>query len=73
MQMTAKSSVDSVRREMISKMMFSLPSLPEQIAIAAILSDMEAEITALEEKLAKSRQIKQDMMQELLTGRIRLT
>jgi type I restriction enzyme S subunit len=49
-----------------------LPSLPEQTAIAAILSDMDAEIAALEAKLAKARQIKQGMMQELLTGKTRL-
>ena len=45
---------------------------PEQTAIAVILSDMDAELTALEAKLTKARQIKQGMMQELLTGRIRL-
>jgi type I restriction enzyme S subunit len=44
----------------------------EQEAIAAILSDMDAEIAALEAKLIKARQLKQGMMQELLTGRIRL-
>ncbi|MDF1579020.1 MAG: restriction endonuclease subunit S, partial [Desulfobulbales bacterium] len=44
----------------------------EQTAIAAILSDMDAEIAALGKKLAKARRIKQGMMQELLTGRIRL-
>jgi type I restriction enzyme S subunit len=49
-----------------------LPSLTEQTAIAAILSDMDAEIGALEANLAKARQVKQGMMQELLTGRIRL-
>ena len=48
------------------------PTLPEQTAIAAILSDMDTEIAALETKLTKARQIKQGMMQELLTGRIRL-
>jgi type I restriction enzyme S subunit len=48
------------------------PTKAEQTAIAAILSDMDAEITALEAKLAKARHIKQGMMQELLTGRIRL-
>ena len=47
-------------------------SLPEQSLIAAILSDMDTEITALEEKLTKARQIKQGMMTNLLTGRIRL-
>jgi len=49
-----------------------LPKIEEQISSAAILSDMDLEIAALEEKLAKTRQIKQGMMQELLTGRIRL-
>ena len=44
----------------------------EQTAIAAILSDMDSELAALETKLAKDRQLKQGMMQELLTGRIRL-
>jgi type I restriction enzyme S subunit len=51
---------------------FLLPTLPEQTAIADILSDMDAEIAALEAKLVKARQVKQGMMQELLTGRIRL-
>ena len=48
------------------------PTIQEQAAIATILSDMDAEIAALEAKLSKARQIKQGMMQELLTGRIRL-
>jgi len=49
-----------------------LPAMEEQFAIASILSDMDAEIAALEAKLAKARCLKQGMMQELLTGRIRL-
>jgi len=48
------------------------PTKAEQEAIAAILADMDAEISALKAKLAKARQLKQGMMQELLTGRIRL-
>jgi type I restriction enzyme S subunit len=48
------------------------PTTDEQIAIAEILSEMDTEIAALEAKLAKARHIKQGMMQELLTGRIRL-
>ncbi|AGN86960.1 restriction endonuclease subunit S [Enterobacter sp. R4-368] len=48
------------------------PTNEEQTAIANILSDMDAELTALEQKLAKVRDIKQGMMQQLLTGRIRL-
>ena len=50
----------------------SIPTLPEQTAIATVIFDMDAEIEALEGKLAKARAIKQGMMQELLTGRIRL-
>lgn len=48
------------------------PPKAEQVAIAAALSHMDAEIVALEEKLAKAHMIKQGMVQELLTGRIRL-
>jgi type I restriction enzyme S subunit len=50
----------------------SLPSLDEQTAIAAVLSDMDAELSALEARRAKTRALKQAMMQELLTGRTRL-
>ena len=49
-----------------------VPPKQEQTAITTILSDMDAELTALERKLAKVRDIKQGMMQQLLTGRIRL-
>lgn len=47
-------------------------SQEEQTAIATILSDMDDEIQALEQRLGKTRQIKQGMMQELLTGKTRL-
>ncbi len=49
-----------------------LPSRPEQIAIAEVLMDMDAELVALEERREKTRNLKQAMMQELLTGRTRL-
>jgi type I restriction enzyme S subunit len=49
-----------------------VPSLPEQKVIAQILSDMDAEIAALEQKRDKYKAIKQGMMQELLTGKTRL-
>ena len=52
--------------------MVPLPPLPEQTAIATVLSDMDAEISALETRRAKTLSLKQGMMQELLTGRIRL-
>jgi len=48
------------------------PSLPEQTAIATVLSDMDAEITALEQRRNKTKELKQAMMQELLTGKTRL-
>jgi type I restriction enzyme S subunit len=48
------------------------PSLVEQRAIANVLSDMDDEIAALDRRLAKTRAIKQGMMQQLLTGSIRL-
>lgn len=48
------------------------PTVPEQIAIAAVLSDMDAELSALEARRDKTCALKQGMMQELLTGRTRL-
>ena len=48
------------------------PTLAEQKAIAKVLGDMDEEIAALEAELAKTRQLKQGMMQELLTGKVRL-
>lgn len=49
------------------------PDYDEQHAIAAVLSDMDAEIAALEKRRDKTRAIKQGMMQQLLTGRVRLS
>jgi len=48
------------------------PKEKEQTAIAAVLADMDAEIAALEARRDKTRALKQGMMQQLLTGRIRL-
>lgn len=56
----------------LRKIPFLLQSMEEQAAIATILADMDEEIQALEHRLTKTRQIKQGMMQELLTGRTRL-
>ncbi|MFM5546014.1 restriction endonuclease subunit S [Aeromonas veronii] len=55
-----------------ASMLIPTPSINEQTAIATILTDMDSELTALEQKLAKARDVKQGMMQQLLTGRIRL-
>ena len=49
-----------------------LPPLPEQTAIASVLSEMDAELAGLEQRREKTRALKQGMMQELLTGRTRL-
>jgi type I restriction enzyme, S subunit len=51
---------------------FSMPPLPEQTAIASVLSEMDAELAGLEHRREKTRALKQAMMQELLTGKTRL-
>jgi type I restriction enzyme, S subunit len=56
----------------VRKLLLGLPPLPEQRAIAAVLSDMDAEIDALVRRRDKTKALKQGMMQELLTGRTRL-
>ena len=61
-----------ITMDTLTDMPIVLPSKAEQTAIATILSDMDAEIQALEQRLGKTRQIKQGMMQELLTGKTRL-
>jgi type I restriction enzyme S subunit len=50
----------------------AIPSHEEQNSIATILSDMDSELMQLESKLGKAKSIKQGMMQNLLTGKIRL-
>ncbi len=49
-----------------------LPSIAEQTAIAEVLTDMDAELAALELRREKTRALKQAMMQELLIGKVRL-
>ncbi len=56
----------------MKKFKLSLPSLAEQTAIAEVLTDMDSELAALEQLREKTRGLKQAMMQELLTGKIRL-
>ena len=72
MSMTAKSSVDSVRLEMIAGMKIPMPPLAEQRAIAEALSDVDGLLAALEALIAKKRAVKQAAMQQLLTGESRL-
>jgi type I restriction enzyme S subunit len=73
MRNTVKATVDSLRLPTFQIFEMRLPpSKAEQDAIATVLSDMDAELTALLVRRNKTAQIKQGMMQELLTGRIRL-
>ncbi len=58
--------------EIVKSIELSIPSLSEQTAIAAVLSDMDAEIAAIEQRRHKTRNLKQAIMQELLTGKTRL-
>jgi type I restriction enzyme S subunit len=69
---SVKATVDSLRLPTFLEFEFVAPTLEEQTAIATILSDMDAEIAALKARRDKTRALKQGMMQELLTGRIRL-
>jgi type I restriction enzyme, S subunit len=66
------SSYPAINSGDVRALQVPMPSYEEQTAIAAIVADMDTEIAALEAKLAKMRGVKQGMMQELLTGRIRL-
>lgn len=66
------STFDSINSNELKEIKLLLPLNEEQITIATILSDMDSEIQALEKRLVKTRQIKQGMMQELLTGKTRL-
>ena len=59
-------------RKSVEEQEIVFPSTKEQTAIAAILSDMDAELAALEQQRDKTLALKQGMMQALLTGRIRL-
>ena len=73
MDLRVGSGLPNIQKKAILEFEIFFPKcLSEQTRIATILSDMDLEIEALEEKLHKARQIKQGMMQELLTGRVRL-
>lgn len=61
-----------ISRGSLGKLRFKIPALDEQKSRASILADMDADILSVEKKLQKARLLKQGMMQELLTGRIRL-
>jgi type I restriction enzyme S subunit len=62
----------NLNKGMVQAFQFRLPPIAEQTAIATILSDMDADLVALEQQRDKTRALKQGMMQALLTGKIRL-
>ena len=64
--------VSGISKTNIAKLTMPVPFAPEQTAIAAVLSDMDAELSVLEARRDKTRALKQGMMQELLTGKTRL-
>lgn len=66
------STVKGVSLPELKRFSVDVPEHSEQIAIAAVLSDMDAELSALEARRDKTRALKQGMMQELLTGKTRL-
>ena len=73
MQNTVKATVDSLRLPTFQTFEMRLPpTLDEQIAIANALSDIDGELCTLENRRDKINNLKQAMMQELLTGKTRL-
>jgi type I restriction enzyme S subunit len=71
-RLAAGTKVYATNRTHVASVEMRLPTVAEQAAIAAVLSDMDAEVSALEARRDKTRDLKQAMMQELLTGKTRL-
>lgn len=71
-RLAAGTKVYATSRAHVTSVEMPLPSIDEQSAVAAVLADMDAEIAALEARRDKARAIKKGMMQQLLTGRVRL-
>lgn len=65
-------TMTTIDQGVLKNLPIAIPPLPEQNAIAELLLNMDAELTALEQRRDKTRLLKQGMMQELLTGRTRL-
>lgn len=72
LSLAAGSGVLNLNKKLVAAVELDIPDIEEQKAIATILSDMDAEITELEAKREKYAAIRQGMMQQLLTGKIRL-
>ncbi len=72
-ELNEATGVPSLNKNNILSVKVKLPTLLEQQAIAQVLTNMDSEISALEAKRKKYESVKQGMMQQLLTGKIRLT
>ena len=71
-QLSAGSTINHLyQKDLVKFDLFVPPTTEEQNAIAGVLFDMDSDIRKLEEKLAKYQKIKQGMMEELLTGKVR--
>jgi len=66
------STATGIQRKRFEKLELTLPEVPEQTAIAEVLTDMDVELAALEKRREKTHALKWAMMQELLTGKTRL-
>jgi type I restriction enzyme S subunit len=64
--------VSGISKTNIAKLTMPVPKVPEQTAIAEVLTEMDLELAGLEQRREKTRALKQAMMQELLTGKTRL-
>lgn len=67
MRLSAKNSVDSVRRNMIAEMEIPLPPLPEQQKIAEILSTIDAKIEVIDQQISETQALRKGLMQQLLS------
>lgn len=70
--LVATTALPALNAKQLGEMSLAVPPLPEQLAIATVLSEMDAELSTLEARREKTHNIKQAMMQELLTGKTRL-
>ena len=68
----AGSSINNLKPSSIESLEFLFPERAEQLAIATVLSDIDAELTSLQNRRDSIQEVKQGMMQQLLTGKIRL-
>ncbi len=73
MQLVTGTTVYHLYGRDMANFKFDMPSVQEQNGIVRVLSDMDAEITALEQRRDKTIAIKQGMMQQMLTGKVRLS